>query len=325
MRARPPTPMRRATKPSATGPTPPSANPPGFCRVLEPAADVRGDVGHLGVGQVAREARHVGRPGADRLGNLLRGHLAVLQRRGVGAEGQRVSGSLNGVAGGAVEGEQVLPDRLVGPAQVRIGHGGDGGVEGVDPGGELQRLHGGQPGRLALGLDRLDVGGGHAARADPEVDRGGADALQVRPDGGLAVGAHAVGLVAVAARAGLGEQEAAGGNEGLRGVGVGDGRVAVGDQVTVEACLRVAEEGVPGIGHRVGDALDVDRAARTGGDVGRVDRDLRRVRVPTGAREGAREEHRQRRQGGHGEKARRNRNRLLIVFLCGARTPRMPT
>ena len=57
MRARPPTPMSRATKPSATGPTPPSANPPGLVGCWMLLGDVGDDVAHLGVGEVAREAR----------------------------------------------------------------------------------------------------------------------------------------------------------------------------------------------------------------------------------------------------------------------------
>src|SRR5271155_3456593 len=47
--------------------------PAGVRRVLDPAGYVRDDVGHLTVGQVAREARHVGRSGAHRLDDLLRG------------------------------------------------------------------------------------------------------------------------------------------------------------------------------------------------------------------------------------------------------------
>ena len=76
MRARPPTPMSRATKPSATGPTPPSAEPAGVVGCCSRPVTYETMSATWRVGQVAREARHVGRPGADRLGHLLRGHLS---------------------------------------------------------------------------------------------------------------------------------------------------------------------------------------------------------------------------------------------------------
>ena len=85
--------MSSATKPSATGPTPPSEKPPGLIGVLQAARHVRDDVGHLLVGQVAREAGHVGRAGADGLDDLLGRDVPVLQRRGVRAVGQRVTGA----------------------------------------------------------------------------------------------------------------------------------------------------------------------------------------------------------------------------------------
>ena len=71
MRARPPTPMSRATKPSATGPTPPSPKPPGLvgCWIRPVTYETRS--AHLLVGQVAREAGHVGRTDPDGLGHLL--------------------------------------------------------------------------------------------------------------------------------------------------------------------------------------------------------------------------------------------------------------
>ena len=55
----------------------------GVDRVLQAACHVPDDVGHLLVGQVAREARHVGRPDTDGLGDLLRRHVSVLQRRSI--------------------------------------------------------------------------------------------------------------------------------------------------------------------------------------------------------------------------------------------------
>ena len=121
------------------------------------------------------------------------------------------------------------------PCRCGKGTAGTDGVERVDPGGDLERLLGRQAGLAALGLHRLDVGGRHAARADPEVDRRRADALQVRPDGGLTLGVHAVGRRAVAARAELGEELLPGRDVGPRRVGVGDGAVAVAHQVPVDA------------------------------------------------------------------------------------------
>ena len=239
MRARPPTPSSRATKPSATGPTPPRPAPPGLAGCWMLLGHVGHDVTDLGVGQVAGEPGHVGRPDPHGLGHLLGRDLPVLQRGRVGAEGQGVAGAGDGVAGGAVQGEEVGADREVGPVEVRGGHGGHRGVQRVDVGRHLERLRVGQPGWLALGLDGLDVGGRHAAGGDPEVDGGRTHALEVGADGGLAVGGDAVGLGAVAAGAGLVEEQLAGRGGGRGWVGVGDGAVAVAGS----ACRRSRRDG----------------------------------------------------------------------------------
>ena len=80
------------------------------------AVHVGGDVTRLGVGDVARaEAGHVGRPGADGLDDLGRG--GQVQARGVGPAGQGVTGPGDGVAGGAVEGEQGVARLEVGAVE----------------------------------------------------------------------------------------------------------------------------------------------------------------------------------------------------------------
>ncbi len=84
---------------------PAEADPAGVVRVLEHAGHVGGDVPGLGVGDVAgAEVGHVARARADGLDHLGRG--GQVEARGVRAVRQRVTGARDGVAGGAVEGEQ---------------------------------------------------------------------------------------------------------------------------------------------------------------------------------------------------------------------------
>ncbi|MGA2870883.1 MAG: tetratricopeptide repeat protein, partial [Verrucomicrobiota bacterium] len=123
----------------------------------------------------------------------------------------------------------------VGPLQVRGGHRRHRRVQRVDVGGHFKGLLVGQPGRLALGLNGGHVGGRHAAGGDPEIDGGRTHALEIRADGRLTGRGDAVGVRTVAARAGLVEQQLAGGGVGGRRVGVGDGVIPIPDQHTVEA------------------------------------------------------------------------------------------
>ena len=208
----PPTPNRRATKPSATGPTPPEGEAAGVGRVLDVLGHVGDDVAHLGVGQVAGEAGHVARAGPDGLGDLGGGGGA--QRRGEGAEGELVTGAGDGVAGRAVEREQVGTDRpRWRPSGSPCGIAGADGVERVDEGRDLEGL-------LVAQLWPACGGPGSRSGSRPACGR---STPRSRPSPGptpTRLGARdgARGLGAVAARAERLEQGLAGRDVGLRRV-----------------------------------------------------------------------------------------------------------
>ena len=89
---RPPTPIKSAMNPSATGPIPPRPIPPWLSGCWIGPRHVGHDVGDLLVCQGPRsESRHVAGTGAHRLDDLVGGR--VVKRRGVVVLGDRVAGA----------------------------------------------------------------------------------------------------------------------------------------------------------------------------------------------------------------------------------------